>query len=99
MFAVGGIDKEGSIEFYTMNNDPKDEFKSFSPIGDTISYAFLSSSVVNDEIVYNTFIENLRQTGFNTSNKCLKAQKMLNSFVETIDPTVNKRTFELTIKK
>jgi hypothetical protein len=99
LLAVGGINDIGNVQFYTFSNIPNAEFLTFQPKNDEISYAFLSSEHVDDEELENDLIQYLSKTGFNTPNKCLKAQKMLNAYVETIDETVNKNTFELAIKK
>lgn len=97
MFAIGGVNNNGEIEMFTLNNDPKDTLRIFSPKGTDLSYAFLSSNV-DDNVIYEKFVQLLSITGFNTPNKCIKAQKMLNQFVSSIDHTVNRITFELRIK-
>lgn len=100
-FIIGGISENNEIEFYTLSNNPLEEkVKSYLSHGDGVSYGFLSNEENEDKInLENTLISHLSKTGFNTPNKCIRAQKMLNADVEKIDPTVNRRTFELIIRK
>lgn len=99
LFVIGGLNARNQIEFYSFSNIPESQDQYSNPKGDEISYAFLSSPDIDDSHFEKHLIEYLSITGFNTPNKCIKAQKMLNSYVETIDNTVNKTTFELVIRK
>jgi hypothetical protein len=102
MIGVGGIGQDDCIEFYTLTNSQEDLLKSFKPINDEISYAFLESSYIDEKKhseINIEFIKLLKKNGVNTVNKILRTQKELNMFVEAFDPSVNKRTFELYIKK
>lgn len=100
MFIVGGIDETGNIEFHTLNNDPSEKLRSFYPVNDDLNYGFLSNGKLEGKINLTVnLIEHFKTTGFNTPNKCIRAQKLLNSDVEKIDETVNNVTFDLTIKK
>ena len=100
MFAVGGVGESGNIEFHTINNNPSESIRSFSPKGDGLSYAFLHNGDLSSKInLQSKLIEYIGRIGFNTPNKCIRAQKLLNSDVAKIDDTVNNVTFDLTIKK
>lgn len=100
MFIVGGIGKSGNIEFYTLNNNYSENLRYFNPKNDSLNYGFLHNGSLSSKInLENKLVEHLRITGFNTPNKCIKAQKLLNKDIAQIDPTVNNVTFDLTIKK
>lgn len=97
---VGGIENEEVI-FYTFNNIVG-QLIPYSPGSDGMSYAFLESSHItteNHQYLDIEFRKFMVGNGFNTPNKALKGQEFLNSLVEKIDPTVNKKTFGHPIRK
>ncbi|OAK72694.1 hypothetical protein [Lederbergia galactosidilytica] len=94
---LGGLEKRKFV-IYSFNNDPNRELLFQEPIGDDPVYSFLSDSSnglnLDKEInkIYPKY-------GFNTPTKTLKIQKELNNVVADVDPSVNKITFNLTIRK
>lgn len=100
-FGIGGIDSNGDISFYTIQNQSEPAVNFYKPIkDDDINYAFFESGHLSaPEKMETKLIECLKITGYNTPNKCLRAQKLLNDYVADNDSTVNKKTFSITIKK
>ncbi|AXC53664.1 hypothetical protein ABEX91_11155 [Bacillus subtilis] len=98
----GGVDSK-RIKFFTYNSLEKTTEK-YIPEGDKLEnthYAFLhnSNDEDNDFKLEEILAYNINKYGFNTPNKCLKAQKDLNDIVASKSFGVNKVTFDLTIKK
>lgn len=96
---IGGVSPSGNIEFHSFTNDVGQKIKSYYPTSDGVLCSFLQSSEISELDLSPIFINFLGETGLNTSNKVLKAQKKLNNYVAERDSTVNKVTFELVIKK
>ncbi|MBJ7887987.1 hypothetical protein ABC970_12815 [Bacillus licheniformis] len=100
--SFGGVDSN-RIKLYTYCTIEKTT-EQYIPEGDKLEntlYAFLynSSAEDNDFKLKEILGHNLNKYGFNTPNKCLKAQKDLNDIVASKSFGVNKVTFDLTIKK
>lgn len=100
-FGIGGLDLEGNIAFYTVENQKDRIVNYYKPISiEDITYAFFESGHITQNVdLVEKLVDYFRITGCNTPNKCLKAQKMLNDYISSLDDTVNKHTFSLTIKK
>lgn len=97
--AIGGLNQNNNIEFHTFSNKLNQKFESFYPTGDDISYGFLESPEMEGYDVQPILQNFLAETGFNTPNKVIKAQKRLNDFVSERDSSVDRVTFELLIRK
>lgn len=96
---IGGVNLEGNIEYHYFTNDIGSDINSNYPKEDGLLCAFLQGPETSHIDLEPVLIDILRQTGINTPNKILKAQKRLNDYVEERDSTVNKVTFELSIRK
>lgn len=94
-FGLAGIDIDNEVSLILITNKDGISFTRPTPDSD-ISYITLNPSEKVD--INEKIIGVLSETGFNTPNKCLKAQKRLNDYMADNDPKVNKRIFELTIK-
>ncbi|MCY8310016.1 hypothetical protein [Bacillus vallismortis] len=95
----GGVDSK-RVKLFTYSS-LENKLNEFIPEGyHDIKYAFLyNSSTENNDLNLTEILTNgLRKHGFNTSNKCLKAQKELNEMVASKEFGVNNITFDLTIK-
>lgn len=94
---IGGVENE-EIVFYSFNNDKGQELLIKKPQGRNGEYSFLSSSKNGLDLdkemkkIYSKY-------GFNTPTKALKIQKELNDLVSKHDASVNRVTFNLTIRK
>jgi len=93
---LGGIEKN-EIVFYSFNNDEKQELLMKKPKGIDGEYSFLGSRENGLDLdkemgkIYSKY-------GFKTPTKALKVQKELNDVVSKVDPSVNRITFNLTIR-
>lgn len=95
--ALGGIE-DGQMVIYSFNNDPDREVMIQKPNGNIPVYTFISSSksTMNlDEEIQKKF----RPNKHNTPTQTLKLQEEINTLVAKVDPSVNRITFKLTIKK
>jgi hypothetical protein len=97
LLAVGGI-QGGEIICYSFSNDPNQELKTQVPKGDTIEYVFLSTDQAELGLIQQAQLLAQRY-GHRSPTKTKKIQKELNDFVAQKDKTVNRVTFDLTIKK
>ena len=98
MFAFGGINKNNQVEVFSYNS--RDESTNhFLPKGDEIAYVFLSNGSTAESMLEEKFKSILRETGIDSPSSFVQAQKLLNRYVASIDPTVNNNTFRLIIKK
>lgn len=100
-FAIGGIDLDGQLRIYSISNLNKGVDIIQNESDDVIKYKFLPSphifETMKKEEMEEHFIQYLRKTGFNTPNKCLRAQKLLSDFLSETDRSVNKSTHSLKI--
>lgn len=97
LLAFGG--KVGDcISFATFSTlEPKIQF--FTPKNDDICYTFLNNSSAVTVELETKLIEALRCTGYDTPEKTIEAQTILNNFVAGMDDSVNCNTFPLTISR
>ncbi|WP_332632038.1 hypothetical protein [Halalkalibacter flavus] len=94
---LGGVEK-GSIVFYAFNNNHNQDLLIKRPTNHILEYTFLSSR--NSSINLDEIIQRIgNRIGYNTPTKTIKIQKQLNDEVAKTDPSVNKITFNLTIRK
>ncbi|MEK4006480.1 hypothetical protein [Paenibacillus sp. FSL H3-0333] len=98
MMALGGVNKIGEIEFYTVDSIKK-EAQTYIPKDDDIAYAFLNNTEHEDVTLKSEFIGILKETGFDTPSKSIQAQRLMNNNVADRDKSVNKKTFRAVIKK
>lgn len=95
--AIGGIQNE-KIIFYSFNNNPTQEMLTHVPKGDGIEYVFLHGEQAQLGLTRQAQLLAERY-GHRSPTKTKKIQKELNDFVAKKDKTVNRVTFDLTIKK
>ncbi|WP_338712788.1 hypothetical protein V9W62_09435 [Bacillus velezensis] len=94
----GGVDSQ-RIKFFTYSSLEK-KVEHYTPEGyNDIKYTFLYPSKDKDLNLREILTHGLSKYGFNTPNKCLKAQKELNDKVASKEFGVNRITFNLTIRK
>lgn len=101
LFIVGGINQYNQIEFYCINAN-EDQLEHYKPSSETeFKYAFLYNN--NDDNVEldieNKIVELKQRHGTSSINKLLRIQKDLNNYVAEHDPSVNKITHELKLRK
>ena len=98
---VGGVDLDSQIRFYAYHNAPGRSIEKYWPVDSQPDCVFLESNYIS--YMHNTLVEKfngyIQETGYNTSDKVLRAQEMLNLYVDSLDPTVNKNTFSYSIVK
>lgn len=105
LISIGGLNENSQLVMYKVSNQKEAAIEELKVTGEgNLSYMFLCADADSLESSLGVDLENLikhllNQTGFNTSNKTLRAQKALNNFVEKVDDSVNKITFDLTIKQ
>jgi hypothetical protein len=97
MMALGGLNKNGEIGFYTVDSIKK-ESQAYIPKDDDIAYSFLNNTDHDDTDLKSKFREILKETGFDTPSKSIQAQRLMNNFVADRDISVNKKTFRAVIK-
>jgi len=98
--AIGGLNEDNEFVVYHVQNTLKQSIKELKTKKNKISYGFLNSEYVEKNInTEQKLVEYLRNTGFNTPNKCLKAQKLLNDYIASKDSSVNRNTFTLKITR
>lgn len=98
MFALGGLNSDNEIEFYSFNSRENTN-SHFKPANDVISYTFLNNTGIARKDFEGEFVKNLRETGFQSPTSTIQAQKLLNRYIASRDETVNNTTFRLSIKK
>lgn len=101
--AIGGLDIDGLLRVYIVSSPSGKIQKLENNSLDGLSYKFLTSPYIVNTIkqneMENTFVNFLKNTGYNTANECQNAQKRINDFIADLDNSVNKKTFDLTIRK
>jgi len=100
LFIVGGINQYNEIEFYGINANDH-QLEQYKPSYETeFKYAFLHNGDDNVDLDIESKIVELKQRhGTSSINKLLRIQKDLNNYVAEHDPSVNKITHELKLRK
>lgn len=94
---LGGIEGRETI-IYSFNNDIEQDLLIKKPRGGDVEYSFLSYS--KNELDLDKEIKKIYpKYGLSTPTRTLKVQKALNDVVANVDPSVNRITFNLTIRK
>ncbi|WKB34757.1 hypothetical protein QS257_12585 [Terrilactibacillus sp. S3-3] len=101
LLATVEINEAGHIECRMVSNQPGQAGQVFSLKRERLRRSSWPAAILmkKKKKIMEKFSELSDQYGRNTANKILNAQKELNRFVADMDPSVNKHTFGLTLKK
>ncbi|MGE7874801.1 hypothetical protein [Bacillus paramycoides] len=102
LISIGGANENGQLVIYKLSNHEGTDIERFQATGDDVSFTFLHNGSAEERLggdLTEVLIQLIREIGYNTPNKTIRVQKRLNDFVANVDDSVNKITFDLTIKQ
>ncbi|OOR57485.1 hypothetical protein BGP34_13470 [Bacillus mycoides] len=102
LLSIGGLNENSHLVMYKVSNHEGTEIEEYKATGDNLNYMFLHNGSAEEKLsgdLEKILLDNIRSIGYNTANKALRVQKQLNNDVADVDDSVNKITFNLTIKK
>ncbi|MTT33294.1 hypothetical protein GMB86_14940 [Terrilactibacillus sp. BCM23-1] len=102
---IGGLDDKRDMQVFAFSNENHADksWLHYTPKENDLCCTFMESSQNIDQKSHQKITEKFKsylgKYGTNTANKASRAQHDLNAYVASIDSTVNKKTFQFTIKK
>ncbi|EJR61716.1 hypothetical protein IIO_02624 [Bacillus cereus VD115] len=95
------MNEDGKLVVYKLSNQEGTEIERVQASGDGISYALLYNGSTEERVgrsLEKVLLKYIREIGYNTPNKAIRIQRKLNNYIADVDDSVNKITFNLTIK-